>query len=41
MDANPPEGGEKRYRKAVMKVLGWLTLQGLSALIRYLTDDHS
>ncbi|MFJ6728391.1 MULTISPECIES: hypothetical protein [unclassified Streptomyces] len=35
---NPPEGGERKDRKTVRKVLGWLTLQGLGALLRHLID---
>ncbi|MER6561356.1 hypothetical protein ABT300_27215 [Streptomyces sp. NPDC001027] len=35
---NPPQGGEQKDRKIAQKVIGWLTLQGLSALLRHLID---
>ncbi|MEU9646492.1 hypothetical protein [Streptomyces sp. NPDC048188] len=35
---NPPEGGERNNRKTVKKACGWLTLQALGALVRYLID---
>lgn len=38
MEATPPPGGESRTRKVVKQALGWLALQGLSALLRRLLD---
>lgn len=38
MEATPPQGGESRTRKVVKQALGWLALQGLSALLRHLLD---
>ncbi|MGW0877869.1 hypothetical protein ACWD3Z_46575 [Streptomyces sp. NPDC002740] len=35
---NPPPGGEQKDRKTGKKVIGWLTLQGLAALLRHLID---
>ncbi|MGW6792409.1 hypothetical protein [Streptomyces chartreusis] len=36
---NPPEGGERKDRKIVKKVIGWLTLQALAAWVRHLIDS--
>ncbi|WP_416754469.1 hypothetical protein ACMAVT_12275 [Streptomyces sp. FW42] len=36
---NPPEGGERKYRKIVKKVLGWLTLQALGVMLRHLFEE--
>jgi hypothetical protein len=33
---NLPKGGERDNRKIVKKVIGWLTLQALSAYLRHL-----
>ncbi|GGT79232.1 hypothetical protein ABT368_10940 [Streptomyces althioticus] len=35
---NPPKGGERNHRKIVKKILGWLTLQALGALLRHLFE---
>ncbi len=39
MEATPPEGGENRNRRAVKRILGWLTLQGLAELLRRLLQE--
>lgn len=38
MEAPPPARGESRTRKFVKQALGWLALQGLGVLLRYLLD---
>ncbi len=35
---NPPEGGERKDRKIVKKVIGWLTLQALGVWLRHLIE---
>ncbi|WP_409237134.1 hypothetical protein [Streptomyces sp. PA5.6] len=39
MEATPPSGGEKNGRKIVKRVLGWLTLKALWALIQSRLED--
>ncbi|MFI0821481.1 hypothetical protein ACH4TX_33875 [Streptomyces sp. NPDC021098] len=36
---NPPDGGERKDPEIVKKVIGWLTLQALSAWLRHLIDS--
>ncbi|MFE2889652.1 hypothetical protein [Streptomyces sp. NPDC059272] len=39
MEDPPDEGGEQKDRKIVRKVIGWLALQALGALLRHWIEN--